>query len=90
MKCHAGIEFPSGKPCPKCNAKMGEVCWPGINSDLLEVVRLRAAIKTIMCEAAAIKSDPNWPGEAVEVAIRFYDIAALSRTPQEREDVPHG
>ncbi len=41
MKCHAGVEFESGKPCPKCNAKLGEVCWPGINADLLEVVQLR-------------------------------------------------
>ncbi len=41
MKCHAGVEFPSGKPCPQCNAKLGEVCWPGINADLLEVVQLR-------------------------------------------------
>lgn len=41
MKCHAGVEFPSGKPCPKCGAGRGEVCWPGINADLLEVVQLR-------------------------------------------------
>lgn len=41
MKCHAGVEFPSGQSCPKCHAKLGEVCWPGINSDLLEVVELR-------------------------------------------------
>lgn len=41
MKCHAGVEFPSGTPCPKCNAKLGEVCWPGINADLLEMARLR-------------------------------------------------
>jgi hypothetical protein len=42
MKCHAGVEFPSGKPCPECGAKLGEVCWPGINQDLLDVNRLRA------------------------------------------------
>lgn len=42
MKCHAGVEFESGKPCPKCNAKLGEVCWPGINADLVELPRLRA------------------------------------------------
>lgn len=41
MKCHAGVEFPSGKPCPKCNAKLGEVCWPGINADLAELPGLR-------------------------------------------------
>lgn len=42
MKCHAGVEFKSGQPCPKCNAKLGEVCWPGINADLVELPRLRA------------------------------------------------
>lgn len=42
MRCHAGVEFQSGKPCPKCNAKLGEVCWPGINADLTELPRLRA------------------------------------------------
>ena len=52
MKCHAGVEFPSGKPCPKCNAKLGEVCWPGINADLLELGRLRAAL--------ANRTDPDW------------------------------
>ena len=45
MKCHAGVEFQSGKPCPKCGAKLGEVCWPGINADLLEVVSLRDRLK---------------------------------------------
>jgi len=76
MKCHAGVEFPSGKPCPKCDAKLGEVCWPGINAGLLELVRLRSALKAIVREAAAIKRDLNWPGEAVEAADRFYKIAA--------------
>ncbi len=42
MRCHAGVEFPSGEPCPKCNAKLGDVCWPGINADLVELPRLRA------------------------------------------------
>ena len=42
MKCHAGVEFPSGKPCPKCGASLGEVCWPGINADLAELPNLRA------------------------------------------------
>jgi len=41
MKCHAGVEFPDGKPCPRCHAKLGEVCWPGINADLLELPRVR-------------------------------------------------
>lgn len=43
MKCHAGVELPSGKPCPRCGARLGEVCWPGINADLLELQTLRAA-----------------------------------------------
>lgn len=47
MKCHAGVEFPSGKPCPECGAKLGEVCWPGINADLQELNRLRAAAKAV-------------------------------------------
>jgi hypothetical protein len=41
MKCHAGVEYPSGKPCPECGAKLGEVCWPGINQDLQDVKKLR-------------------------------------------------
>jgi hypothetical protein len=41
MKCHGGVEFPNGKPCPKCGAKLGEVCWPGINRDLADVKKLR-------------------------------------------------
>jgi hypothetical protein len=41
MRCLAGVEFEGGKPCPECGAKLGEVCWPGINADLLEVAKLR-------------------------------------------------
>jgi hypothetical protein len=44
MKCHAGVEYPSGAPCPKCGAKFGEVCWPGINADLAEVASLRSRL----------------------------------------------
>jgi hypothetical protein len=51
MKCHAGVEFTSGKPCPKCGAKLGEVCWPGINADLLEVVSLRIEITALRSSA---------------------------------------
>lgn len=47
MKCHAGIEFKSGDPCPKCGAKLGEVCWPGINADLAELPKLREALENI-------------------------------------------
>jgi hypothetical protein len=84
MKCHAGVEFESGKPCPKCHATLGEVCWPGINADLLELPRLRKALESIIREAAAIKADPNWPGEAMEVADRLYKIAALALPSRER------
>lgn len=52
MKCHAGVEFESGKPCPKCHAKLGEVCWPGINADLLELARLKKILAT--------RTDPDW------------------------------
>lgn len=52
MKCHAGVEFPSGKPCPKCNAKLGEVCWPGINADLLELARLRVENERLRSDVA--------------------------------------
>lgn len=61
MKCHAGVEFEMGKPCPKCHAKLGEVCWPGINADLLELARFRAALQSIAangccdrCQEAAL------------------------------------
>lgn len=47
MKCHAGVEFQGGKPCPKCHATLGEVCWPGINADLLELARLRKEIEPL-------------------------------------------
>jgi hypothetical protein len=53
MKCHAGVKFPDGKPCPKCGAKLGEVCWPGINADLLELARLRAALRSIASKCPA-------------------------------------
>lgn len=45
MKCHAGVEFESGQPCPRCKAKLGEVCWPGINSDLAELPKAREALR---------------------------------------------
>ena len=52
MKCHAGVVFPDGKPCPKCNAKLGEVCWPGINADLLAVKSLREENEKLRAELA--------------------------------------
>jgi hypothetical protein len=45
MKCHAGVKFTSGKPCPKCGAKLDEVCWPGINADLLANKSMLAALQ---------------------------------------------
>ncbi len=47
MKCHAGVKFESGKPCPKCGATLGEVCWPGINADLIAVKKYRDALEII-------------------------------------------
>jgi hypothetical protein len=48
MKCHAGVEFKAGSDCPRCKAKLGEVCWPGINADLLELTKLRTALHRIV------------------------------------------
>jgi hypothetical protein len=50
MKCLAGVEFPNGKPCPKCKAALGDVCWPGINAELLEAVRLRQENERLQAE----------------------------------------
>lgn len=44
-KCHAGVKFESGKPCPKCGARLGEVCWPGINADLAALGDVRRSLK---------------------------------------------
>jgi hypothetical protein len=75
MKCHAGVEFPSGKPCPKCNAGLGEVCWPGINADLLElprcrdeIERLRNALDSSQSLLVAILSEKR-PMEEIETQI---------------------
>lgn len=70
MKCHAGVEFPSGKPCPKCGAELGEVCWPGINRDLLELPKLREALltSTTMMEALLVQLE-SW-GHASAVNAR--------------------
>lgn len=57
MKCHAGVEFPQGTPCPRCDAKLGEVCWPGINADLLELPRRRAEVDTLR---GALKNLHDW------------------------------
>jgi len=37
--------MPSKGPCPKCGARLGDVCWPGINNDLHELNRLRKGIQ---------------------------------------------
>lgn len=63
MKCHAGVEFESGKPCPKCHAKLGEVCWPGINADLLELARLREFV--------------GWVDSWVSNPVGAYSVSAL-------------
>lgn len=55
MKCHAGVEFPSGKPCPKCGAKLGEVCWPGINADLANLKIAEQALRDIAEPVAALR-----------------------------------
>ncbi len=69
MKCHAGIEFENGKPCPKCGAKVNEVCWPGINAELDAIPALVKALEDI----AAIENKefgPVWEeiDEAREIA----------------------
>lgn len=45
MKCLAGVEFPTGQPCPRCNAKLGDVCWPGINDQLAELPEVRQRLE---------------------------------------------
>ena len=57
MKCYAGVEFPDGKPCPKCKAELGEVCWPGINRDLLELPKLRKALTDARGAIASLPMD---------------------------------
>lgn len=46
-KCHAGVELPRNGKCPRCGAGLGDVCWPGINNDLLELNKLRDFAKWI-------------------------------------------
>ncbi len=73
MKCHAGVEFPSGKPCPKCNAGLGDVCWPGINADLLEVVQLRKENERLLKGLREIAEDcynDGGPTEPAKIAQR--------------------
>lgn len=69
MKCLAGVEFEGGKPCPECGAKLGEVCWPGINAELREVVQLRKALQEIS-ELEDVRSD-----EASGIARRALEAA---------------
>lgn len=67
MKCHAGVEFPSGKPCPKCNAQLGELCWPGINADLLELARLRAEFEIVRTASRLFEDAANtWMERALK------------------------
>jgi len=74
MRCHAGVEFESGKPCPECGAKLGEVCWPGINADLLEVVQLRKQIVNFRGALAFIHNST----EKDAIKHPDYDSLALS------------
>jgi len=74
MKCHAGVEFPSGKPCPKCGAGLGEVCWPGINADLLEVVQLRKEnerLRSALDRACQIALGTDLTREAAEEILKL-------------------
>ncbi len=63
MKCLAGVEFSHGAPCPKCDAKLGEVCWPGINAELLELARLRVEIEQLR----SINAQPEPDSEAIKL-----------------------
>ena len=78
MKCHAGVEFPSGKPCPKCNANLGEVCWPGINADLLKLAQLRKAMEGIQTIAECALVGPKRDQESNLSSIATYARAALA------------
>ena len=72
MKCHAGVQFESGKPCPQCGAKLGDVCWPGINADLLELPKLRQTVENLRGALATIhnSTEPD--------AIRHLDYDHLA------------
>jgi hypothetical protein len=86
MKCHAGVEFPSGAPCPKCKAGLGEVCWPGINNDLAELVQLKAAVREFIDAEAAVEAEAKraeanggkgW--SSAPVVRRLYAVAGLAK-----------
>ncbi len=63
MKCHAGVEFSAGRPCPKCGAGLGEVCWPGINNDLQGLKRYQ--------------DFAQWVGTWVSKPVGSYSVTAL-------------
>jgi len=74
MRCHAGVEFQSGKPCPECGAGLGEVCWPGINADLLEVVQLRKEnerLRSALDRACRIALGTDLTREAAEEVMKL-------------------
>lgn len=86
MKCHAGVEIPSGKPCPKCKAGLGEVCWPGINADLAELTQLRSAVREFLEAEVAVEQEAKraeanggkgW--STAPVVRRIYAVTALEK-----------
>jgi len=92
MKCHAGVEYPSGKPCPKCGAKLGEVCWPGINQDLMDVQRLRTENERLHAVLLKVRNwldvqfnEPFKNGELVEHICSINDVLPVrSDSPADR------
>lgn len=84
MKCHAGVEYPSGKPCPKCGAKLGEVCWPGINRDLMDVKKLRDALTELYAlvrgECPSLLNEDSGGDAQLDLRIQ----ALVSDTSQDR------
>lgn len=84
MKCHAGIEFESGKPCPKCNAKLGEVCWPGINADLLELPKVKKALQKIADQMLTSEMDLESAGDFEGAYDIMIGIARSALSPAQR------
>lgn len=87
MKCHAGVEFPDGKPCPKCKAELGEVCWPGINRDLLELPILKKALQNIADQMLTSEMDLESSGDfegAYDIMIGIARKALAHSSPERK------